>query len=220
MSRSDFWSRRKAAVEAEERAKEAAEEELLRAEQEAELAERSDEDILEELGLPNPDEIQDSEQVRAFLTDAVPSRLKTRALRRLWTLNPLFGNLDGLVDYGEDFTDAAMVVENMQTAYQVGKGMLTHVLDLEEKARQAEASQADGPDLDAADLEQVEQEASETLEDQIALTDQTSFEPEASVQPPAPEAPVFTAEAAEQSPSPARRMRFHFDTPEAPHDPI
>ena len=50
-------------------------------------------------------------------------------------MNPTLANLDGLIDYGEDYTDAATVIENMQTAYEVGKGMLAHV---EELARQAE----------------------------------------------------------------------------------
>ena len=31
-------------------------------------------------------------------------------------------------DYHEDFTDAATVVEGMQTAYQVGKGYLSDIL--------------------------------------------------------------------------------------------
>jgi hypothetical protein len=42
-------------------------------------------------------------------------------------LNPVLANVDGLVDYGQDFTDNAMVVEGLQTAYQVGKGMLSHL---------------------------------------------------------------------------------------------
>ena len=43
------------------------------------------------------------------------------ALRRLWKVNPVLANVDGLVEYGEDFTDSATVVENLQTTYQVGK---------------------------------------------------------------------------------------------------
>ena len=46
--------------------------------------------------------------VRAF-----PERLRNRALRKLWLTNPVLANLDDLVEYGEDYTDAATVVENL-----------------------------------------------------------------------------------------------------------
>jgi hypothetical protein len=72
----------------------------------------------------------------AFMSKAVPERLRRRALRKLWHTNPVLANLDGLIDYGEDYTDAAVVVANMQTGYQVGKGMLYHIKALEEQARQ------------------------------------------------------------------------------------
>ncbi|MBL6847032.1 MAG: hypothetical protein ISQ83_01710, partial [Alphaproteobacteria bacterium] len=36
-------------------------------------------------------------------------------------------------DYHEDFTDAATVIEGMQTAYQVGKGYLSEILKDEDK---------------------------------------------------------------------------------------
>ena len=131
---SDFWARRKAAVAEEQRA----EDEALQAEKavaaEAELEERSDEELLAEAGLPDPDTVDDPDRIKEFLSSALPQRLKTRALRRLWRINPVLANLDGLIDYGEDFTDAAMVVENMQTVYQVGKGMLIKLDELAEDA--------------------------------------------------------------------------------------
>ncbi len=136
MSRgSDFWSRRKAQVEAEADAEATAAEAAELALHEAKLAERSDEDLLEELGLPDPDSLQPGDDFKAFMAKAVPDRLRRRALRRLWLSNPALANLDGLLDYGEDFTDSAKVIENMQTAYQVGKGMKAHV---DEMIRQAE----------------------------------------------------------------------------------
>lgn len=121
--KSDFWSRRKAAVrQAEEREtveREAAE--VVR--QRSELEAKSDLEILEELDLPDPDTLTEKDDFSRFLSAAVPERLKRRALRRLWGLNPVLANLDGLVDYAEDYTDAATVISNMQTVYQVGKGM-------------------------------------------------------------------------------------------------
>ena len=128
--RGDFWSKRRAAVEAEAEAEVVALQAAEAAEAEAALDQKDDADILEEMGLPEPEALESPEAVREFMASAVPQRLKTRALRRLWRLNPVLANLDGLIDYGEDFTDSAMVIENLQTAYQVGKGMLKHVEEL------------------------------------------------------------------------------------------
>jgi len=133
-----FWDRRRAAV--------AAEEATLQTEaQEAKLAERTDEDILAELELPEPEALDSPDAVRDFLKAELPQRLKTRALRRLWRLNPVLANLDGLVDYGEDFTDSATVIENMQTVYQVGKGMLTALTEEPEPEIEEEAPAEEEP---------------------------------------------------------------------------
>jgi hypothetical protein len=45
-------------------------------------------------------------------------------LRRLWRLNPIFANLDGLNDYDEDYSALGMIAENIKTIYKVGKGYL------------------------------------------------------------------------------------------------
>ncbi|MEO9779162.1 MAG: DUF3306 domain-containing protein [Sedimentitalea sp.] len=119
----DFWSRRRAAVEAEAGAEAEAEIEAKRAALEA----REDAEVLQELNLPDPDTLCADDNISAFMDQLVPDRLRRRALRRFWRLNPVLANVDGLVDYGEDYTDSATVVENLQTAYQVGKGMLSHI---------------------------------------------------------------------------------------------
>lgn len=126
-ARADFWSRRRAAVAAEE-----AEPPATPPGVESDL---SDADAMVAFDLPDPDNLSLGDDIRGFMNAAVPDGLRRRALRKLWTLNPTLANLDGMVDYGGDFTDKATVVENLQTAYQVGKGMLRHV---EEMARAAE----------------------------------------------------------------------------------
>ncbi len=136
MSRGDFWSRRQAAVAAEAEAEKQAAVAAQSAARDAELAEQSDEDILAALELPAPESLSEGDDFKVFLTDQVPARIKTRALRHLWRANPVLACVDGLVDYGEDFTDAACVIEGLQTAYQVGKGMTKHV---EALAQEAEA---------------------------------------------------------------------------------
>ncbi|QDL92437.1 DUF3306 domain-containing protein [Paroceanicella profunda] len=86
--------------------------------------EATDAEILETLGLPDPDRMQPGDDFSAFMRGAVPRRLRNRALRRLWASNPVLACLDGLNDYEEDFTDAAKVMPGLKTAYKVGRGML------------------------------------------------------------------------------------------------
>ncbi len=139
----DFWSRRKAAVAGEERARQRVADEA-RADAAGQVVdEKSDAEVLSELNLPDPDTLGQGDDFSAFMAKAVPDRLRRRALRRLWISNPILANLDELVDYGEDFTDAATVVEHLQTAYQVGKGMLGH-LQAQDEANEADAPAAGG----------------------------------------------------------------------------
>ncbi|MFZ7091835.1 DUF3306 domain-containing protein [Primorskyibacter sp. 2E233] len=195
-----FWERRKAAVEAEEQAERSADEARARAEEEAKQAERPDEEILAELDLPLPEDVQDSDQIKLFLTSAVPARLRTRALRRLWVLNPELANLDGLIDYGGDYTDAATVVENMQTAYQVGRGMLSHILDADEKARQVEAVMGEAsvdPEADPESLDETEIPDEQHVEQAMGDGD----------------SPDDLEDEPAEMPVSSRRMRFRFDDP-------
>ena len=190
----DFWSRRREAVAREAKADEAAIIAAEDAEREAALAERTDEELLAEAGMVAPEALDSPEAVREFLGSALPQRLKTRALRRLWRLNPVLANVDGLVDYGEDFTDSATVIENMQTAYQVGKGMLKHV---EELARQAEGkADADGGTPVVEDVEEEDETPIEVVVAEAAAP--TPDLEEAALEPDLP-------------PAPRRRMTFTFD---------
>ncbi|QBF32394.1 DUF3306 domain-containing protein [Thalassococcus sp. S3] len=186
-ARSDFWARRKAAVAAEAEAEARVVAAEKRAEDQAALEEKTDAELLAEFDLPDPDTLRPGDDIRGFMTQAVPDRLRRRALRQLWKLNPVLANLDELVDYGEDFTDGAMVVENLQTAYQVGKGMLSHLESL--------TTEADKPPL-AEELRC--EESPQGLDEPLA-------------EPPAP--PVATATDPQDPPAPApRRMRFEFES--------
>ena len=232
MGGTDFWSRRKAGVETEEKIalqiKDAEETAALQAEQ----AEKTDEELLLELDLPNPDDMKMGDDFSAFMSKAVPDRLRRRALRRLWLANPALANLDGLLDYGEDFTDSATVIENLQTAYQVGKGMTEHVLEM---VRQAEAKAAEQRAAAEAD-ELISREATDDLEaaQAVGCTDQKrqhdGAEPSQSEQmEPAPEthdasqtAEILLAyddietECLDPAILPKRRMTFHFDNMKEP----
>ena len=95
----------------------------------------SDEELCARYELPDPEHCTDSEQLDGFFDGQIPDRLRQLAMRRLWRLNPLFRFADEMVEYGEDFTDAATVIPNMQTAYKVGKGYLDKILAEKEEAK-------------------------------------------------------------------------------------
>lgn len=194
MTQSDFWSRRKSAVQAETQAEELAETQALKQAEEQALAERDDAELLAEAGMPEPEALESSEQVQEFLRAALPKRLKTRALRQLWKLNPVLANIDGLVDYGEDFTDSATVVENLQTVYQVGKGMISRLTEVEE-----ELDPAPEPEIDIVEEEPQPEIAEATPPEAPAC------------EPPQPE--PSEDEEYVTLPAPKRRMQFHFDPP-------
>lgn len=195
----DFWSRRRAAVraeaEAEAEALRVAEEARAEAERARAEAEKTDEALLEELGLPDPETLQPGDDFAAFMQRAVPERLRRRALRRLWTSNPVLANLDGLTDYSEDFTDAANVLPDLRTAYDVGRGMYEHVRTLAAEALEDDAPAADEAE-EAADLalaasaEPSAPRLRETAEDELPV-EQMDEEP---------------------APAPRRHMRFGFES--------
>jgi len=208
-ARLDFWSRRKARVKAEAEAEKAALETARMQEQQQALEEKPDEEILAELDLPDPDQMQPGDDFSAFMKSVVPERIRRRALRRLWLSNSVLANVDGLVDYGEDFTDAATVIENLQTAYQVGKGMLSHVEALaaqeEAAAEPGEAEAVDESEMAAA--EAVEPGADDGTSEPKPEPDQDALALAAD-----PAGPAFDVAAETEEPLPARpvrrRMRF------------
>ncbi len=89
---------------------------------ESALEELPDDAILARLGLPDPDTLVKGADFAAFMARGVPHRIRNRALRRLWVSDPVLANLDGLIDYAEDYSDAAKAAPGLHTAYRVGKG--------------------------------------------------------------------------------------------------
>jgi hypothetical protein len=87
--------------------------------------------------LPDLDSLTEDSDFTAFLQDGVPEVIRRKALRRLWRLNPIFANLDGLNDYDEDYSALGIVAENIKTIYKVGKGYLDE--DEDEAEAEAEA---------------------------------------------------------------------------------
>lgn len=189
VAQEDFWSRRKAKV-----AQEAVLEDEVVVQPDPEL---SDEEILASLELPDPDTFALGDDIKGFMSKAVPDHLRRKALRRLWRLNPVLANVDGLVDYGQDFTDSATVIEGMQTAYQVGKGMLAHV---QEMARQAEALTQEVTAEEPEIIDEIDVPADdEQMDEPVMIAD---------VQIAAVTAP--DVHDLEETPEPRRRMRFAY----------
>lgn len=137
-----LWAKRKAAVAAEAQAEAQARQEAARQAEEQALAERSDEDLLAEAGVKAPEDLADAAEVRDFLSQQLPERLKRRALRRLWGTNPVLACRDGLNDYDEDYTDAA-AGGPVRTAYVVGKGMVAQFKTFVEPEKEPAAEMAE-----------------------------------------------------------------------------
>ena len=123
----------------------------------------SDAELLEKYELPDPAEIEEEAGLDKFFDGKTPERLRQMALRRLWRINPFFGFVDEMVEYGEDYTDAATVIEGMQTAYQAGKGYLQKVLSPEEEA--AEQAKLAAEEATSAENEENATDSEKTAEE-------------------------------------------------------
>ena len=135
------------------------------ADQEAEADEEaalSDEELLAKYGVDDPEAIEDEEKLDSLLQGQFPDRIRQMALRRMWRLNPLFRFADEMVEYGENYTDAATVIDGMQTAYQVGKGYLQKAFDAaEDDAAEGDGAEGDGAEGDGEGMAGAEAEAPE-----------------------------------------------------------
>ncbi len=66
-------------------------------------AEDGDDAAIDPADLPDVDSLGKDSDFTVFMQDGVPEALRNRALRKLWTTDPVLANLDGLNDYDEDF---------------------------------------------------------------------------------------------------------------------
>ena len=112
---------------------------------------KSDDEILSILELPDPETLTLGDTVEKFMSGRVPERIRARALRAFWKTNPVLANLDGLDEYWDDYTDAAMIIENMETIYQVGKGYATQALDALESLAEDESQAQEAESIKAVD---------------------------------------------------------------------
>jgi hypothetical protein len=94
-------------------------------------AQRQDPQQVGPKDLPDIESLDASSDFTAFMRPGVPAHLRNQALRKLWRSDPIFSKLDGLVEYGEDYTIASWPKGAIKTAYQIGRGFVNELEKLE-----------------------------------------------------------------------------------------
>ena len=169
------WSRRK--IEEKEPSKET-KIEVSKLEEGAPLDTKSTQDVGEE-GETNVDDLPDIETLNEssdytpFLKDGVPEKLKRLALRKLWKSNPVFGIIDGLDDYDEDYSAIGIVAQEIFTNYKPGKGMVDPNEAEEEIDEVVKAEGEVEPEEEARDLGEMEADGDEVTDNQKSVEEQT-----------------------------------------------
>ncbi|MEM9440017.1 MAG: DUF3306 domain-containing protein [Pseudomonadota bacterium] len=119
------WSRRKAEARTTDVApKTDVESEQIEGVEGTRSTEETDRPTFDIESLPDIDSLGPTSDFSVFMQAGVPADLKTKALRKLWRIKADLANLDGLIDYGEDLTGSFKVVDQLKTAYEVGRGFL------------------------------------------------------------------------------------------------
>jgi Protein of unknown function (DUF3306) len=73
--------------------------------------------------LPPLESLTAQSDFTVFMQPGVPESLRKAALSKLWRSDPVFANLDGLVEYGEDYAAIVASDEAIRTVYRVLGGM-------------------------------------------------------------------------------------------------
>jgi Protein of unknown function (DUF3306) len=103
--------------------------------------------------LPDIETLDASSDFSVFMRPGVPEHLRTQALRKLWRSDPIFSKLDGLLEYGEDYSIQAWPKGAIRTAYQIGRGFANELEQLggtEPPSEQAQLASTPAGDAGAA----------------------------------------------------------------------
>ena len=101
-----------------------------------------------------------------FMKKGVAPHVQRLALRKLWRSDPVFANLDGLVEYGDDFrAEAAASLGKVASLWQPGRGLLKGEEAAAEDDAPAEAPEEVAEATPAGEAEEGEQAASEPAPD-------------------------------------------------------
>ena len=126
--------------------------------------------------LPDVETLNESSDYTPFLKDGVPEKLKRLALRKLWKSNPIFGFIDGLDDYDEDYSAIGIVAQEIFTNYKPGKGMVDpdeaeEEIDEAVKAEDEVEPEVE-PEEEARDLGEIEAEEDEVAGNEKSVEEQ------------------------------------------------
>jgi Protein of unknown function (DUF3306) len=116
----------------------------------AETAPASAQEVLEQdapvdlKDLPDIATLDASSDFSVFMRPGVPAHLRTLALRKLWRSDPIFSKLDGLVEYGEDYTIPSWPKGAIKTAYRIGRGFVNELEKLEPAKAEPELLEPEG----------------------------------------------------------------------------
>jgi hypothetical protein len=72
--------------------------------------------------LPDIESLTAESDFTGFMKEGVSPALRRLALRQLWASDPAFNVIDEMVEYGGDYTQAALMVEGMKSAWVAGRG--------------------------------------------------------------------------------------------------
>lgn len=209
-SRLSSWSKRKLAVAEEAKNDALAEEDIVDEEAAAALAleHEANREAAEAVDLETIDEDTD---FSVFMKDGVPNLLKKSAMAILWRTNPIFANVDGLVDYDDDFGSPDLNMKTFESAYKIGKGYLDKVEDDEEDndedgAEEVAEDAADEDEIAAVDEEEIADETEEDTDEELVETS----EEEATTEPEVSE--IASVEEVPEIPKVSLRRRLMLDS--------
>lgn len=109
--------------------------------------------------LPPIESLNKDSDFTPFLADKVPGFIRRKALSVLWRSDPLLAGLDGLNDYDEDFTLAAVIAESLAEAREArklakaAKAKAKQAGDADQAAETADAGAGDDAGDDVGDAD-------------------------------------------------------------------
>ena len=123
--------------------------------------------------MPSIDDLTAESDFTAFLKEGVPEELKRLALRKLWRTDPVFANLDGLVEYGEDFGAPFRNPGAVATLFRLGQGMPGP----EEKSKAEEQVSTEAESNSATEHAEQSGPSKEVAEDASKVTSNSDNDP-------------------------------------------
>jgi Protein of unknown function (DUF3306) len=137
--------------------------------------------------LPAIDTLDAASDFTVFMRSGVPLELRNQALRKLWRSDPLLANLDGLLEYGEDYSLPSWPKDAIRTAYKVGRGFVEQISEGAESPDQARSTEPAGTSPDKSEHIAAAAPADEALRIAVVPSEPPPPEPAAPADPASPQ---------------------------------